>query len=301
MKKLFALAMALVLAFSMVGCNNDAQNSVGPGRPISTYIGNDVTKIKVTHYVSGEENSWIAEGEEINGLKEWANNLKYDIVEFEESQTPGESEGGEVYDFTLTEGNYPGFSYIINGDNCYLLIEEYWYAVSNPSNPPITDRKDSAPEKVASPTPKLMVVVGGTEINTLLGNYEWIEKLTDGEKKTVIDGEYPLLCKDFMPSVVLSPSEDTLTATLNFEIAPNQVSVRCWSEESWGQINAASEPVKVSTIEPEQLQGNNGILNPTYIVELKNGNFIYEVVATWAAIENYSGTVNYSFYTITDK
>ncbi|HIT08899.1 MAG TPA: hypothetical protein IAB55_07440 [Candidatus Merdivicinus faecavium] len=40
--------------------------------------------------------------------------------------------------FALTEGDGPDFSYVINGaDDCYLLMEGVWYAVSNPVSPPV--------------------------------------------------------------------------------------------------------------------------------------------------------------------
>ena len=43
----------------------------------------------------------------------------------------------------LTEGYYPGFSYVICGpDDCYLLIEGYWYSVTNPSDPPAASPAD---------------------------------------------------------------------------------------------------------------------------------------------------------------
>lgn len=43
----------------------------------------------------------------------------------------------------LTEGYYPGFSYVSCGpDDCYLLIEGYWYSVTNPSDPPTASPAD---------------------------------------------------------------------------------------------------------------------------------------------------------------
>ena len=76
----------------------------------------------------------MAEGEEVEALRDWASKLEYELFEFEEGQSPGDSDGGEVYDFVLTEGGYPGFSYVINGtEDCYLLIEGYWFSVKNPS------------------------------------------------------------------------------------------------------------------------------------------------------------------------
>lgn len=136
MKKLVILVLALAVTFSLVGCNQ----KLGPGRPITAYIGNSVTSVDITHHVGGETVQWIAQGEDVDSLRDWASKLEYEIIEFEDGQSPGDSDGGEVYDFVLTEGGYPGFSYVINGtEDCYLLIEGYWFSVKNPSDPPIME------------------------------------------------------------------------------------------------------------------------------------------------------------------
>ena len=136
MRKYIAFALALVFMFSLTGCNQKS----GPGRPISAYIGDSVTTVNISHHIAGQTTQWVAEGEEVDSLRDWATKLEYEILEFEEGQSPGDSDGGEVYDFVFTEGGFPGFSYVINGtDDCYLLIEGYWFSVKNPSNPPVTE------------------------------------------------------------------------------------------------------------------------------------------------------------------
>ena len=136
MKKLISLALTLIFVFSLTGCNQKS----GPGRPIAAYIGDSVTTVNISHHIAGQTTQWVAEGEEVNSLRDWATKLEYEILEFEEGQSPGDSDGGEVYDFVLTEGGFPGFSYVINGtDDCYLLIEGYWFSIRNPSNPPVTE------------------------------------------------------------------------------------------------------------------------------------------------------------------
>ena len=47
-------------------------------------------------------------------LRIWVSNLQYEHKTFEKGSTPGGAEGGEVYSFEMTEGEYPGFSYIIS-------------------------------------------------------------------------------------------------------------------------------------------------------------------------------------------
>lgn len=138
MKKLIIAALAVVCMLGLIGCNNE--ESVGPGRPIAAYIGDYVTAVDITHHIAGKTTQWVATGAEIESLRVWLSELKYELVEFEDGQSPGDNDGGETFDFSLTEGDYPGFSYIINGtDDCYLLIESYWYSVANPSIPPVTN------------------------------------------------------------------------------------------------------------------------------------------------------------------
>ena len=55
---------------------------------------------------------------------------------FAEGETPGDVEGGEAYTFTPEDG--PGFSYVLTGpEEAWLLAEGAWYAVRNPSVPPV--------------------------------------------------------------------------------------------------------------------------------------------------------------------
>ena len=136
MKKIVAFVLSLSFVLALAGCHQKS----GPGRPITAYIGDSVTTVDITHHINGKSVQWAAEGEEVAALRDWASKLEYELFEFEEGQSPGDSDGGEVYDFVLTEGGYPGFSYVINGtEDCYLLIEGYWFSVKNPSNPPVIE------------------------------------------------------------------------------------------------------------------------------------------------------------------
>jgi len=105
------------------------------GRPYAPYIGSDVTKVSVTHILSGQFQKWTTAGEQLDVLREWANSLKYEP--YADGRSPGDADGGEMYEFVLTEGDYPGFTYVISGpDHGYLLIEDEWFTVSDPSVPP---------------------------------------------------------------------------------------------------------------------------------------------------------------------
>ena len=140
MKPITILFPALICVLCLTGCV-PAPGASGPGRPIAAYIADDVTKAEITHRAGGTVTEWTAEGEELDALRDWASGLKYELLDSEEN--PGDRDGGEVYEVVLTEGYYPGFSYVICGpDDCYLLIEGYWYSVTNPSDPPAASPAD---------------------------------------------------------------------------------------------------------------------------------------------------------------
>lgn len=138
-KKMFLTAAAAALLLpALASCAGTQSDLVGPGRPVSVFMDDDVTEVKITHGSMGQFTEWTIEGDEIAPLQTWANGLEYELSEWEEGHTPGDADGGETYDFALTGGAYPGFVYLIAGpDACYLLIEGDWYTVSNPSDPPV--------------------------------------------------------------------------------------------------------------------------------------------------------------------
>lgn len=79
-------------------------------------------------------------GAEIELLREWVDKLSYRYIEVKEGQFPGDSNGGEIYTFTLMGGEWSGFSYVINGENdCYIQSEGNWFSVINSTNPPVSE------------------------------------------------------------------------------------------------------------------------------------------------------------------
>ena len=147
MKRFTAYILSIICVFILAGCagNTDTQdkqseNAGWNGRPVSAYIGDDVTKVIIEHGLMGQLTKWSIEGNDIRPLQAWANGLKYEIAEFEKGNTPADTEGGETYSFALTGGVYPGFVYYKYGsEKAYLQIEGYWYVVNNPSEPPVED------------------------------------------------------------------------------------------------------------------------------------------------------------------
>lgn len=134
MKKLIVLVLAWACVLGLAGCGYN------PKKPVAGHIDQNVTKIDITHRVGVEITEWSVEGKEIEALREWSDKLAYTLVEVEEGKTPGDNNGGEVYNFAFTGGVWPNFSYVINGkDDCYILFEGNWFVVTNPSNPPVVE------------------------------------------------------------------------------------------------------------------------------------------------------------------
>lgn len=181
MKRITALVLALVCVLSLCSCGWNSQ------KVVATVISENVTKIDITHRIGGKTTNWSVEGTEIDLLREWLDKLSYKHLEVKEGQSPGDSNGGEVYTFVLTGGEWPGFSYVINGQNeCYIQSEGNWFSVTNPSDPPVTE-----PADIVSFHAKVL------EVND---NYLLVEPFADSnESKSADKIEVPLAGKTSWP------------------------------------------------------------------------------------------------------
>ena len=132
MKKL--LFVFLLLPLLLAGCRGEA--------PAEALIGGDVTEAEVSHTVAGETVSWTVAGEELDALRTWADSLELARAAFEQGGTPGDREGGESWTVAPLQGEGPGFSYVICGpEEHWVLLEGEWYAVREPSAPPLEPPK----------------------------------------------------------------------------------------------------------------------------------------------------------------
>ena len=119
-------------------------------------------------------------------------------------------------------------------------------------------------------------------IEANIGTYSWMYDNGDGTWTGVeADSSHPLEWQEFL--VPMTTSDDTVE--LYFDVQPQEVSIRCWSDAYWGKIDSEEENTTLS--------GNK--------LELKDGGYIYEVVAKWTG-ENLAaeGTVHYGFYIVKD-
>ncbi len=149
--------------------------------------------------------------------------------------------------------------------------------------------------------PTLTVYCGENSTEALTGTQEWWYDNGDGTQTSFIaDSLHPLQCKEYMTPLTILPSIQSalpLAARLEFSVAPDTVSARSWSADSF---YGPGEPVDdgyyealTYILEPEG--GTEDVRQ--YFVELTYGGYVYEIIATWDSYERFGGEVRYSFYT----
>ena len=142
----------------------------------------------------------------------------------------------------------------------------------------------SGASKPTSKEPPVLKILDSTSdgIEANKGTYTWTYDNGDGTQSGVCaDSSHPLEWQEFL--IPMTTADDTVE--LNFAVQPQKFTIRCWSDEYWGQVDAKEESVTMS--------GNT--------LKLKDGGYIYEVVAKWTG-ENLTaeGTAHYGFYIVKD-
>lgn len=146
-------------------------------------------------------------------------------------------------------------------------------------------------QPILTEPPTLTISTSDSSMEALRGTTSWFYDNGDGTRTGIeSDSMHPLdsNSKKYMPTLLITPtsssSKNPLEAVLKFDVTPDEVSVHCWSDEHWGNTSAKSEEILVND----------------FAIELKDGGYIYEVIAHWNSSEKYGGTAYYSFYA-TDK
>ena len=138
------------------------------------------------------------------------------------------------------------------------------------------DQLPQVPSAFPNDPPALFVRDGEKRIKAWRGTSSWIVEGEDGISNGInSDSPHPLDCIDSLPVIEFSWKT---TLTLSFEGAPVRITVKQYPADASGYDDYKEIEVNKST------------------VEVKAGNYIYEVIATWHG-ETYSGTVYYAFRT----
>lgn len=156
----------------------------------------------------------------------------------------------------------------------------------------------TVPEVLSEP-PVAVVVSNEQSIETQKGTFSWIYKDEKGNQVALAaDGVHPLTAKKTMPRIDILPSYasygDPLGAYVSFhvkgtdpicQVPPDEIRIRAWKEEDWGNTDADAEEIDVS------------LVNGNRFFTLKDGNYVYEVIAKWKSNGSFEGTARYAFYT----
>lgn len=144
--------------------------------------------------------------------------------------------------------------------------------------------------------PALTLVYGEENIEALRGTSSWTYQNEDSTWTGIeADSMHPLQAKEYMPDLTLPPVMPSFAVMqLQWDTLPDKVLVRCWSEAYWGQYDAESEEVPAKLLCIDSSDG----CDPYFSIELKDGSYVYEVIAEWNSAEAYSGKACYSFYTV---
>ena len=187
------------------------------------------------------------------------------------------------------------FGYI-EGTIIKILGAEVFNNTEEKTNPKNNSKGGAKNNEIAlNKPPALTVICGKENIEALRGTTSW-QYLNDDGTSTAVESDslHPLQAKEYTPSLNLFPStlssSEPLKAYLRWDYVPDWVVIRYWSDEAWDKPDAEGDifPVNTSVIE------DNSLLP----IELKDGNYIYEVTAEWNSNEKFSGTAHYSFYTV---
>lgn len=270
MKKLTAMALVLAGALTLAGCFS----GIGT-KPYEKLSGADISTATV-RLIPPDTTLQIEDMDTLTGLLR-------DVVIYEKDDSYTDYSGqGVIFTLTMTDGSQTS----IMAYNPFLVIDGVGYrtkyepceALSSYANR-LLNEEDTA--VVLEKPPVLTVISDETAVEAMLGSYMWQRAEQGGEITAMIaDSAHPLECKDLLPSLETTGQ----TAQLRFTAQPDEIlSVRCWSDAHWGDLSAKSETVDFS--------GDT--------IELKEGGYIYEIVARWDA-EN-GGTAYYDVYIVADQ
>ena len=217
---------------------------------------------------------------EIENASELAGCLNDVVIYYQDNSYTEYAGQAAVFTLTMTDGTQTE----IAAYSPFLIIDGVGYKTKQE---PCEALSRYADELLRSGTagiileepPALSVISGGTSVSAFLGTYSWQKKDADGNSVSINAGSaHPLHCEE-----LLSPPYETpeATAVLRFAEEPDAVvSVKCWSDEYWGEPAACSEEAAF----------DGGAL------ALKAGAYIYEIKAVWNAENGYGGTASYFFY-----
>ncbi len=131
MKKISAICSFICAMLLLGGCS--AGDNLEETAALSFL--DDVDSIEVTFDFYPSEMPRALNADEIAAITEWALELELKQVPLDETETPNNYAGGVAWHFNVNDGEFT-FSYA-DYEGSAICIDNEWYAVKNPSDPPI--------------------------------------------------------------------------------------------------------------------------------------------------------------------
>ena len=131
--KTFRLCIILLVMLMLGGCSerNNREEAAVLSFP------DDVDSIEVTFDFYPSEVTKALNTDEIAAVTEWVLGLEVEQVPLDDAETPNNYAGGAAWHFVVNGGEFT-FSYV-DYDGGAILMNDEWYAVKNPSNPPVQE------------------------------------------------------------------------------------------------------------------------------------------------------------------
>ena len=142
--------------------------------------------------------------------------------------------------------------------------------------------------------PELKVRCGSAKVTAVRTTYDWKRR----NHVVFADGIHPLqmLYEEGRVNLTSLPVPAGAEIRLDFELAPDELTLRCWSEEAARAVFGNPDLFSVYTEQATELPVTEGRFAPP-----GSGNYIYELVAEWSDDSGHGGTAYYGFYTRGDQ
>ena len=182
---------------------------------------------------------------------------------------------------------------LFTGCNSFLSAED--------SLPPASETlshesEDSVDNITFKEPPDLTVIYNSDSFTAFKGTYSWSYSNGDGTEGGIEnDSAHPLEAKEYMQPITMT--SETLTAYLRWEVTPDKVTVRCWSEKHWNDIYIKGVDVPVDIAGTDFVLGEDSEFAGLHTLQLEKGEYIYEVIAAWNSHPDFHGVAHYGFFT----
>ncbi len=166
---------------------------------------------------------------------------------------------------------------------CENAAKEYFSSIANVGG---VDGPNNVTVDSSKKPPTLTVSCGNTSVNAWLGTYSWLYKnLEDGTAQAInADSSHPLSMIDKVPTLSIIPSTlssvETRHAVLQFANTPDKIEVKCYKVDEKDTDKGEMISVKDMTF------------------QMKEGQYLYEIIAEWTDAKENSGKAYYAFQTI---